>query len=403
MGVALPAGTMRSAFLAVLVLTSLSGCVAEVGDEVSNVVVVDVANHARVEEDRLVFPAHLVSADVRAKIDAYDGDRWFWQDHEDTEVEQVLFVSDRANFVTAPDGSIDASADNPYGFIRRALSYEIKGNDILIDTEMASLADVLSETALHGQVGIASDYPKPQHDQTIFIDKSGLELWRNGAEYVRFPSLWVNVDPQVDLDLSVGVMKVKSAHLTVTVGVESELVVDANVSQLPEQALYRTVYDKPYKLDPIGLIPVSARIRIDVGCEKTGGPVSIEGGLRSHISLRGDVDYVRESGTSFDGHGSFEPELRGKRFEAHGGGNAKLRCVAQPYVTVMMYDLPTGSLAAHADFDLAISGPTLVATTKANAKLTGILATFGADLANAEGTLLDVQKTLWNGQAPASP
>ncbi len=379
---------MRFVLLAAAI-AGVAGCAPEESSSDAYVVAVDLANNARVEDDRLIFPAQLIGADVRAKIDAYDDDRWWWQDHSDTSVEQVLFVSDRQNFAVAPDGSIDEGKPNPYGFIRRALSYKVKGTDILIDT-------------VNGTVGLGSGPAKPKHDQSIFVDKSGYELWSEGGEHIRFPSLWLNIEPEVALDTALGFMTVKRAHLTVTADVQLELMVDAQLTELPDQAVFRTVYDKPYKLDPIGIIPVSARLRVDVGCAKTGGPVAVEGGLRGHAFLRGDVRYEQASGTRVDGQGTFEPQLLGKRFQVVGGGNAELLCAVEPTLTVMMWDLETGSLRAYADVDLGLSGPPdrLVATTVANADLTGILGTFGAGLENAQGALLDVQKTLWNGPAP---
>jgi hypothetical protein len=214
-------------------LATLAGCgdvpVAEEAE--SNVVLIDAANAAIVEEDSITLPAHLVSDAIRAKIDAYDDDRGWFDDHGDTTVEQVLFVSGRQNFVTAPDGKIDRYSNNPWGFVRRALGYELEGHKIVIDTEQATLADVWRELEVNGSAPLSSDGPRPPHDQTIYIDESGIELWRKGNEYIRFPSLWVSIDPTVDLDLSIG-LGIKRAGLSIAAQIESEVVVDANVSTL---------------------------------------------------------------------------------------------------------------------------------------------------------------------------
>lgn len=381
----------------------LMGCgdapVAEDGD--AYVVAIDQANAAIVEEDTLTFPLHLISEEIRAKIDAYDKDRGWWDDHDDTTAEQVLLVSGRQNFVTAPDGKIDRYANNPWGFIRRALSYEIEGHKIIIDTEQATLADVWRELSVNGSVPITADGPRPPHDQTIYVDESGIELWKKGSEYIRFPSLWVSIDPTVDLDLSFG-LGLKRAAISIAAQIESEIIVEARVTNLPEQALKRVVYDQDYKLAPLGLVPVSLRVKVEVGCTKTGGGMAAHGGVRASAFVKGALRYERATGTKLSGEGTFAPKLIAKSFQVTSGDASTLSCVAKPLLTVMLYDLPTGSLAADVDLDLALTRlpKKLTAHAGARAEITGVLKSLAPDLADAKGTVFDIDKTLHDGPVP---
>src|SRR4030095_991171 len=87
---------------------ALAGCSAPSSSESgSYVVAIDQANAARVDEDTLTFPANLINDSIRQKIAAYDDARGWFDDAEDVEAEQVLFVSDRQNFVTDAEGRID--------------------------------------------------------------------------------------------------------------------------------------------------------------------------------------------------------------------------------------------------------------------------------------------------------
>ena len=383
-------------------LLAVAGCSEPAQQDAAYVVAIDKANAARVDEDTLTFPANMINAEIRQKIDAYDHERGWFDSAGDVDVEQVLFVSDRQNFVTNDEGMIDRYANNPYGFIRRALSYEVTGQDIIIDTEQASLADVWKELEASGQVAITSDYPRPQHDETVYIDKSGLELWKNGTEYIRFPTLYINIDPQVDLDVSIGMSGVKNAMVALSANMQSVIVVDAQLSQLPEQALKQTIYEQDYKLAPLGIIPVSLRVKVDVGCEKTGGQVNIEGGVKTTSSLRGELKYDRTTGTKLGGTGTVTPELVGTEFEVVGGGQAELRCSAYPVLAVMFYDRPVGAIIVNAKTRLAISSPpdTLVAEASLRADVHGLLSVIGVGPSNGEAPLLDVNKTLWNGPVP---
>ena len=153
-----------------LLALALAGCSEPGQQDDAYVVAIDKANAARVEEDTLTFPANMINAQIRQKIDAYDDARGWFDSAGDVEVEQVLFVSNRQNFVTDDEGRIDRYANNPYGFIRRALSYEIKDQDIIIDTEQASLADVWRELEASGQTVITSGQNKLANNTPITIN-----------------------------------------------------------------------------------------------------------------------------------------------------------------------------------------------------------------------------------------
>jgi hypothetical protein len=367
---------------------------------VSNVVAFDAANAARVEDDRLIFPAHLISQDIRDKIEAYDDDRWFWQDDEDVDVERVIFVGDRQTSIAQGEAKIDQDADNPYGYLRRALSYDLDGTDIIIETEDATVIEALHELEENGATAITSEYAKPEHVDTIFIDKSGFELYRQGDEFIRFPSLWLNVSPEVDTALSMGWFHVDSASALITADIETEMVIEANLgAELPEEAKRQVVYDESYKLAPLGIIPVSLNLRVEVGCEKTGGPVNIEGGVHLNSTVQNDVRYVRERGTSVEPSGTISPDLIGKTFHVTDGEQATLSCIVDPDVRLLYFGMPIASLDLDGNLDLDMTTPpdALDAQFAMKGNATGLLSVLSPDLEDEDVDFIDIDKQLWSG------
>jgi hypothetical protein len=369
----------------------------------SNVVAQDLANAARVEPDRLTFPAHLVSASLRKKIAAYDKARDYGDSHESVGVEQVLFVGDRQRHAADETGRLLAGAANPLGYVRRALWYTLDGTDIVIETEDVTIAEAVRELEANGSVAITSDYPYPPHTDTIFIDKSGFELYRSGSEYIRFPSLWVNVAPDTDFDLKVGFFKVKRAKASLYADVEAQLVVDANVTKLPEGVLRKTLYDERYQLAPLGIVPVSLRVRLELGCTLAGGGVRIEGGVHATSALRGDLAYRSGDGVSVGGEGAVTPELVGELFRPLGGGASTLACVIEPDLELLFYDRSIARIEGTLDASLAVTTPpdALDARARLRARLHGWLSRLAPGLGEQDKDLVDVEKILHDGPVPA--
>jgi hypothetical protein len=310
--------------------------------------------------------------------------------------------------VGAPDGT-DA---NPVGFLRRALSADVVGDEIVIATEPAALEDVLTSGALqarldparpaeNGALGTAGtgatdlsplafggslpgvDYTFPSmtlyEDSTTFNDPTGV-LSVRGVDIRRSVTLMsgsVRFNPTVELDLAFSRARLSrftaiargelAASFKVSFDMAASAQIDRNApyrqhlrNTLRAPSIRKTLYQSPPQLlgvQFIGPVPVveTVRYRLTLECD-----------LDLDVSLHGEASLDLRSTAAFgatyrDGtwRSADTPTLTATPAVSFARkGDISGACGVRGEVGFYFYDLagPTLALTPYVDYDVASAG-----------------------------------------------
>jgi hypothetical protein len=379
--------------------------------DATNVVARDLADAAEVYDDRLVFPGALIDTSLRQKIAAYaeaaaDGDA--------SDVEPVLLVGDREGHAVKGDGTLDEASANPHGFMRRALSLEEDGADVIIHTAPASLEEVFAELDANGSIDIGAEPEgagppgkSPQGKQKIdvptlpLIDLSGVELYRKGNDYVRLSSAYVRLDLALDVGVEVSRLRLQETHVVVEGQVDSELQVEASIFDTPPVfgvPIEKDVLVAKYPLPPLGPVPMTIALRISVGCTVSGGGFQVSGGVGTTVQFSGGVEYTRAGGIVAVGEATHDPYVLDPHGELQASKQVTTRCSVDPRIEVLFYDVagPVVKAQAYGDFRFVTSPAELSLDVGVNASLGGTLRVFGFKVGDLSAKLFEKNTRLWS-------
>jgi hypothetical protein len=382
---------------------------AKTADE-ADVVAKDLSDAAEVFEDRLVFPADLIDDRLRRKIAAYAE---ALEEGNEDEVEKVILVGDRESDAVLEDGTVDDGSPNPQGFMRRALSLEEDGDEVIIWTEPASLEEVFTELDENGEIDIGaepSDGPPSggaQARETIqvptipLVDISGLEIYRNGDDYIRLPSAYVHLDLALDVGVEVKRLRLEQTHVIVSGDIESELQVEASIYDTPPSLgipISKEIFVAKYPLPPLGPVPMTIALRLSVGCTISGGGFNVIGGAGTNVHFTGGVEYTRKGGVKEVGSATHDPyfvDPSGEILEHH---QVTTRCSVEPRIEVLFYDVagPMVKAEAYADFRFSTAPDTLSLAVGLEGKMGGTLRVFGHKIGDLGKTVFQRHDDVWS-------
>lgn len=353
------------------------------------------ADTAEVHPDYLVFDRADFPAALRRRVD-----------HRET---NVILAGDRQKDAVDSSGQIREGIGNPYGFIRRAVSIEDKGNKTIVHTTKASLDEAFEQFSEGRIVQVGSEESesgmlKPQYDTSLHytipvIDMNGKELYSSGGMTVRLKTGYVNLDTTVDLGADISWFSLHDAHVVLDAIVDSELVVEASLAGPFSKEFSKEVYRGSWPIGSIGPVPVTLGLVATVGCKiEADGVATASAGVGMNIKMKGGVDYDADKGLS--------PVWENPRFTPRAiapqvaleGGKATTRCSVRPQLSIMLFDAAGPTLTPDLAAKLDAAGPRPLKATltgEIGLDVGGKMEIFGKNLGEVNYHLFTVDKQLW--------
>lgn len=265
------------------------------------------------------------------------------------------------------DRQTTPGAKNPYGFIRKVKTIAQQGDQIVIETEFASLTDAIQRGRVSQQVDFAATTTKgflgPKDTGGLAggqVDITGtvLNAFSGGAQ-AKISQGHLGFNPKMDIGIDIDWFKIKEFHAIASGKLDVALAVELTATAAAKGEVSFPVFEAPpYPLPPqfIGPIPVVETVNFSVAltCSLSEqGQSSVNVGASSSTSVsvgaryqNGSWSKVAEQSFSWTPIG---PELTGKV-------GIELKCSLQPELSLMFYDVagPYISMGPYASFSLTV-------------------------------------------------
>jgi hypothetical protein len=386
------------AFLAVsLAACAVQSAPAEEPSTVSDSAIVGniLSDTAEVHPDFIVFDKGEFPSALRRRLN--------------TGADQVILAGDRQKDATDESGRIREGIGNPYGFIRRAVSVEDKGDKTIVHTTKASLDEAFQEFSEGRivQVGMEQNQGgllKPQFDKSLHytipvIDLNDKQLYSQDGMTVRLKTGHVNLDTTVDLGADISWFNLHDAHVVLDATVDSEVVVEADLDGPFSKEFSIDVYKGSWPIGSIGPVPVTLGLVASVGCKiDADGQATASAGVGMNVHMKGGVDYDDRKGTSpVWENPSFTPRVIAPQVSIK-GGKATTRCSVRPQLSLMLFDAAGPTLTPDLAAKVDATSPPLRATVTGEIGLDvgGKMQIFGKNLGEVNYHLFTVDKQLWS-------
>jgi len=405
-------------FLVGVVLSASIGCAQATEPEEdaatsngaeSEVVAKVLGNSATVLSDRLIFPRSVFPQTLRTRIDTYNKALRVGKSKQ--EVENVLLVSDRQKDAIDSKGGIKEGIGNPYGYIRRALSYADEGPNTVVMTEQASLEEVFQELDANGMVEVGADARASQAGQVApqwskqfsktipVINLDNKDLFEKFGAKVRIKQGRVTLNTKVDVGVEISWFQLKEAH--VIVDADADAVFELEVLNGLTVDFEKELFQGRWPVGSIGPIPVTAGVTASVKCRlSANGLASATAGARATAAMKAGVKYEKDRGV--DGiweQPSFKPEFIKPTLNLDAAASARAQCRLEPQIEVLLFDAagPTVTPAIIATLDA--SGPPVTLALKGGLEVNvgGTLKIFGKELGEFNKTVFETERELWRG------
>lgn len=401
---------VRASFLLCVLVSSVAACTAASTPEepvsVSDSAIVGavMADSAEVQADRLIFAKGAVPAALRSRINKYNTARNNGAKRD--ALDNVILAGDRQKDATDESGQIREGIGNPYGFVRRAVSFEDRGDKTIVMTERVSLDEAFQELREGRVIQVGTESPErglsPRmntelHYKIPVINMNGKELYSGDGATVRLKTAYVNLDTTVDLGADISWFSLGSAHVVIDANVDSELVVETSLNGAFHKGFSKEVYRGSWPIGSIGPIPVTLGLVAKVGCDvDANGKATASAGVGMNIQMKGGVKYEKDEGTSpVWENPRFTPRAIAPQIEL--AGRATTRCYVRPQLSIMLFDAAGPTLTPDLAAKLDASYPPLQATLTGEIGLDvgGKLEIFGKNLGEVDYHLFTVDKQLW--------
>jgi hypothetical protein len=400
------------------------GDAAEAGDRAERAM----ADAAVVAGDRITFPAASVPASLLGRIDDYRAavtpryvervgvDRRGAAVHEDAVdmadlleqeaaaerrgVQKVVLRGDRQS--SLGEGPVDASAGNATGYLRRAIGYERRGDEVVVFTAPAVLNEYFRDLTLGrapapaAGAGVRREALRKDFDVTL-LDVEGVELLAaaegGGGEANASAELErarAQLRGAVEVEFDIAGAKLTQALVRFDAQFVAEAVVAARASAAFRGAASLPVLDEPVKIalprlgGVAGAIPLTLAVDVVADC-------SVDAAAAVSARVGAGVDAALELGFEFEG-GAFRP-IKGASFEADVIGpeaevaaDADVRCALRPQIDLLVFDKGGPSLAV----ELAVDGSFRAAPPAAEVSATLDVTLDGAVRVPVFGELIDL-------------
>jgi hypothetical protein len=343
----------------------------------SSIVSKVLADSAEVHADRLVFPKNAFPSDLRARLDAHEAN--------------VILASDRQSNAVDASGKVREGVANPYGFLRRAVSYRDEGDKTIVLTEQASLDEAFEN--LHSLGRSASTL----HFVVPVVDVADKELYSEQGLTVRARHGFVTLDTTIDLGADIGFFKLNDAHVITDALIKSGLEIEANLDGSFEKKFEKEVFRGSWPIGSIGPIPVTLGLGVNIGCEiSSNGRMQASSGVTIDTTIRGGVSYEKSAGTKpIFAKPEVTPSLITPTIAGHGTGTP--RCFLRPQLEVLLFDVAGPFVAPELSATLKVNGPPVAASLDGGLALDigGQLRIFGKDLGAIDYRVYSIEKELW--------
>jgi hypothetical protein len=359
-----------------------------------------VFNQAVVKADSIEFPRSVVPARVLRRIEAYQQNVTpkrvartrrdvFGKDVTEEVVdvddllaqerafvarggERVILFGDRQDSVKPGERIDEAAVTNPSGYLRRALSYELRGETVVVATSVATLEDYFKDLEL------GEELIGPQQDglgvrrapltvpfnfnladiqnKQIFAANGTVDTPlgpANGDASLTVKEAKLDVSGQLDVGLKLGFFKLKEAHVKLEGGVagavEFEALANGSFSTATGDV---KLLDRPVKfaLPAAGPVPLTLQVDLTAKCNldaNGNARASVGGDLNANVAVgfqfeKGDLKNIGQAP-------SFNVSLREPELSINATANA--RCAVVPELKVLMFDSLGPSIAVEAFAD----------------------------------------------------
>jgi hypothetical protein len=392
---------LRPSFLAFLAV-SLGACAVESAPSEEPTTVADSAIVGQVLGD---------TADVHPDYIVFDKAQFpsALRDRMTRREENVILAGDRQKDATDSTGKIREGIGNPYGFIRRAVSFEDVGAKTIVHTEKVSLDEAFEEFSEGRIIQVGTEQNQsgllsPQFDRSLHytipvIDMNGKQLYSQDGMTIRLKTGYVNLDTTVDLGADISWFSLHDAHVVLDANVDSEVVVEADLNGPFSKSFSTEVYRGSWPIGSIGPVPVTLGLVASVGCTiSADGAATASAGVGMNIRMRGGVDYDDEAGLSpvWD-NPRFTPRAIAPQIDLK-GGKATARCSVRPQLSIMLFDAAGPTLTPDLAAKIDATYPPLQATLTGEIGLDvgGKMEIFGKNLGEVNYHLFTVDKELWS-------
>lgn len=323
--------------------------------------------------------------------------------------ENVILAGDRQKDAVDSSGRIKDGIGNPYGFIRRAVSFDDLGSKTVVHTTKVSLDEAFQEFSEGKIIQVGSEQTqggllKPQFDESLHytipvINLNGKELYSQGGMTVRLKTGYVNLDTVVDLGADISWFNLHDARVVIDANVDSELVVEASLSGPFSKSFEKEVYRGSWPIGSIGPVPVTLGLVATVGCTvNADGVAKASAGVGLNVKMRGGVEYAEAEGLSpvWDSP-RFTPRAIAPEVSLK-GGRATTRCSVRPQLSIMLFDAAGPTLTPDLAARLDATYPPLKATLTGEIGLDvgGKMEIFGRSLGDVNYHLFTIEKPLWS-------
>lgn len=323
--------------------------------------------------------------------------------------DNVILAGDRQKDAVGSDGRIREDVGNPYGFLRKAVSFEDQGDKTIVYTTKASLDEAFQEFSEGRIVQVGTEQNeggllKPQFASTLHytipvIDMDGKQLYSQDGMTVRLKSGHVNLDTTVDLGTDISWFSLQDAHVVLDATVDSELVVEADLRGPFKKDFSVNVYRGSWPIGSIGPVPVTLGLVASVGCSiDANGEATASAGVGMNVHMKGGVNYDADAGLSpVWENPRFTPRAISPQVDLR-RGKVTTRCSVRPQLSIMLFDAAGPTLTPDLAARLDSTSPPLKSTLSGEIGLDvgGKMEVFGKNLGEVNYHLFTVQKPLWS-------
>lgn len=241
------------------------------------------------------------------------------------------------------------AATNPIGFIRKIVSVSEEGDEIVIETEAATLADAFESCDMVATVALSdfadldfvsadgarispkpeSDSEEPEAEPSIAFDAGGVVLFDGNGVKATLSKATFQFAPSFNFDLDASVLKGLKRLSAVASGSQSaELEVKLETTAQVDKSFEKEFAAAPIPI-PLGPLVVTATPKLIIGCEVViPSGLSVTAGVKQTSNVAIGVEYTKEDGVSPIAQSSFTLTRLGPNFNT--GKPVEARCFIRP-------------------------------------------------------------------------
>lgn len=375
-------------------------------------VVASVLDEVKVLPDRLVFKKGALGEELRGRIGAYALAK---RDGKEP-AEKVILVDGRSKESVTASGIIRENADNPMGFIRRAVEVIDTGKETIVMTEPATLIEALEELEANGTMAFGpsaegfeqknwgGEYTARYETVDVPpITLSGIDVYERDENLIRIERGLLNISLTPDASAEISVLTLKDAHVAVSADFHAELDYTFKFASTVTQSFTREVYNEMVPVAGGGPLTITAGVQVNLNCE-VDAYGTMQDGKTSVLAdwyLDAGVRYTEEDGKQTElNPGDLDLQIASVSGSLEGA--ARVMCELEPRIELFIFDSagPVLESALRLDGELVTNPIALTLGGSLQGSLKGPLTVFGKELSSVDVTIPELTKytTLATGE-----